>query len=232
MDLALQAHNPPPHPVSTLSEQETSTLDFRRLTLAPCTPIPAHSGAPHFHHSQTHPPPAWPVLQCSSTLPDPFLASHLTSSLWDPDIAQINPQPLKLPPTLDITLLCPRYLFLDGLGLSDSKELPPHSASLSRQYPPQSPSHRDGAKTQFPRVCDSCFLFVCCSLQSAQTTRCLKRVCSRHCIPGWCVLAAQQLGVPCDTEQVKDSQAHSLPNVLRSRGSISGNPSSPKTAPK
>lgn len=80
---------------------------------------------------------------------------------------------------------------------------------------------------------DSCFLFVCCSLQSAQTTRCLKRVCSGHSIPGWCILAAQQqLGVTCDSEQAKDSQAHSLPNVLRFRDSISGNPSSPKTAPK
>lgn len=187
------------------------------------------------------PDPPTTGLVCTSVLfhpprPFPCIPAHFqplgTGSPRDPDIAQINPQPLKLPPTLDITLLCPRYLFLDGLGLSDSKELPPHSASLPRQYPPQSPSHRDGAKTQFPRLWDSCFLFVCCSLQSAQTTRCLKRVCSRHCIPGWCVLAAQQLGVPCDTEQVKDSQAHSLPNVLRSRGSISGNPFSPKTAPK
>lgn len=192
------------------------------------------------------PDPPTTGLACTAVLfhpprPFPCIPAHFQplgpGSSRDPDIAQINPQPLKLPPTPDSPSPQTSHSSVPGTSswMGSACQIPGSShptQHLSRQYPPQSPSHRDGAKTQFPRVWDSCFLFVCCSLQSAQTTRCLKRVCSRHCIPGWCVLAAQQLGVPCDTEQVKDSQAHSLPNVLRSRGSISGNPSSPKTAPK
>lgn len=112
MDLVLQAHNPPPYSVSTLSEHETSTLDFRRLTRAPRTPIPC-TPAPHtsrFHHSQTHPPLALPALQCSSTFfhpprPFPCIPAHFQplgpGSPHDLDIAKINPYPLELLPTPD-----------------------------------------------------------------------------------------------------------------------------------
>lgn len=142
MDLALQAQNPLPTAVSTLSQEvrlyprlkETEPGILHSHT--PQTPAPP---TPHLHHS-IHPPLAWTAPQSFPTLP-----LHLRSlpafgvlTVLKTLTLSRHPYILKPPPTPDgpnsltshssVPWSLWHKTFPDKLRLSDSRELPSHSS--------------------------------------------------------------------------------------------------------